>query len=64
MGSQNLHKTRSHLKIRGATNVTGSGFHSQDLRMLGATEQNLVVQTTWRRRFLYLYSRAPLHCHV
>ena len=36
MGAQNLHKTRTQLKIRGAKMVTWSEFHSKDLQMLGA----------------------------
>ena len=37
MGAQNLHKSRSHLKIRGSKKVTWSVFYSKDLQMLGAT---------------------------
>lgn len=64
MGPQNLHKSRSHPKIRGSKKVTWSEFYSKDLQMLGATVKNSDARASRRQQFLHLYSRAPLRCHV
>jgi len=36
--------------------MTWSHFHTKDLQILGATEQNLVIQATWHPGFVYPHS--------
>jgi hypothetical protein len=43
----------SHLKILGARSVTWRRFHSEDLLVLGNTEQNVVLTANWRPRFVH-----------
>jgi hypothetical protein len=44
-------KSRSHLKILGATRVTRSKFHIEEPQISGATGQNLLATATWRPGF-------------
>ena len=46
-------KYRSHLRILGSGNVTGSIFCAEASQILGATVHNLVARTIWRPKFVY-----------
>lgn len=51
--NQNCQKPSSHFKILGGRTVTQSQFHTEDLRILGGTEQNLVVVAICTARFVH-----------
>ena len=50
-GSKVFQKSRCHLKILGARNVTWNQVHTEDPQTLGVTVQNLVVWAIWQLEF-------------